>query len=274
LKSLTFVFLLASIAATLSCGNAKPAPSTASQLAGNWQFTLVRHNSTQQWTFSGFLLQSSNTVTGSFILGAAGCQGVGAVSGTFDGQNLQLTVNALGQDFSLTGGLASGDSSGNTMAGQFSDPAGGCISFSSTGVWTAVRVPALTGSFQGSFVPTSGSPYPTINVTGALTQTPNTGSSIGLLSGTISPTTGSFNLCPYLSNSTISGFISGTTVILNFYGPDAAPVGQLPLQGFTVTLAPDGSSLTGEFGLSALSSTCGLINGTATITFQSSRSTS
>jgi hypothetical protein len=246
-------------------------------MSGNWQFTLTRHNSTQVWTFSGFLLQSDKNVTGSFILNAAGCQGVGPVNGTFDGQNLQLTVGALGQDFSLSGAMASGTSASGTsatntvisMTGQFTDPAGGCIGFSSTGTWTAVRVLPLSGSFHGSFVDSTNDV--TVNVSGTLTQGTNVGASNATLSGTINAT-GTHSFCSYLTNSTIAGFISGTSATLIFYAPDGTIIGQLPLQSGTfATVSPDATSLTGFFTLYPIatigSTTCHDLTGSATVTF-------
>jgi len=240
-------------------------------MSGNWQFTLLRHNatSTDTWTFSGFLLQSDKSVTGSFILKAAGCQGVGPVNGTFDGQNLQLTVGALGQDFSLSGAPASGSSSADSMSGQFTDPGGGCISFSSTGTWTAVRVSPLSGSFHASFVDTTDNA--TLNASGTLTQGTNVGASNATISGLVDASnTAAF--CAYLTNSTVTGYISGTSVSLNFYGPAGSLTGQIPISvGALATLSPDGKSLTGSFLLSPVTTigttTCPSISGTATLTF-------
>jgi len=268
LKLFNLALLLSLLAATLSCGSDSQPASTASTISGNWQFTLVRHNSTEQWTFSGFLLQSGNAITGSVILNAAGCQGVGPVTGTFDGQNLQITVSAFGQDFSLSN--TSGTSQGDSMSGQFTDTAGGCISFSSAGVWTAVRIPALSGNFSGSFVSPGAT---TINVTGTLIQGQNVGASTATLSGTISAT-GSPSFCSYIGNSTVTGLISGTSVTLTLFGPDGSQIGQIPGPGSPpATVAADAKTLTGGFNFPAISSSCtgftaGQTGGGVTLSFQ------
>jgi len=264
LRLLTVTLLLCMLVATVSCGNGNNSTSAASSISGNWQLTLTRHNSTQQWTFSGFLLQSGGTVTGSFILGAGECQGVGPVSGSFDGQNLQLTVGTFGQDFSLSASLPSGSAAESSIDGQFSTLAGGCIGFASTGTWTAVRVPSLSGPFHGSFIVTDGT---NIDVTGTLTQGPNIGASNVTLSGTMNATGGP-SFCSYLSTATVTGLISGTSAILSFYGPDGSQVGQIPSPGFgPATVAADGTSLTGSYAFSAISSSCsGLTGGQGDVT--------
>ena len=264
---LAFAFL------SLSCGGGK-APSTSSTssaISGNWQIALTRHNSTEQWTFSGFLLQSGTTVNGSFILGA-GCQGVGPVTGTFDGQNLQLTVGSFGQDFTLTATLPSGSTTETTMSGQFSTLQGGCVDFTSSGTWTATRIPPLSGSFQGSFV-AAGTGGLTVNVIGTLTQSPNIGASNATISGTMSAV-GAPAFCSYIGNTTVTGLISGTSAILNFYGPDGSLIGQAPYPGGAfgpLTVSSDGSSMTGSFNFDGISNSCsGFTGGQSglTLTFQ------
>ena len=263
--SLLIVVLLLAI---LSCGAGSHNTPVGGALSGNWQITLIRHNTTDQWTLSGFLVQSGNNITGSFILNI-GCQGVGSVTGTFDGQNLQLTVSSSGQDFNLSAAAAQGGSS-NSLSGQFSTLQGGCISFSSSGTWTAIRIPAISGLFHGTFVENSPQSI-TIDVTGALTQGPNVGASNATLTGTINAT-GATAFCSYLNNATVTGLISGTSASLNFYGPDGTQIGQIPSPGSTAPalVAPDGSSVTGSFAFGAISNTCSGFSGGqpgATLTF-------
>ncbi len=271
LKSLRAILLSCLSIAALSCGGGNPSSSAVSSpIAGNWQFTLTRHNSTEQWTFSGFLLQSGTTMSGSFVLSAGACQGVGPVTGTFDGQNLQLSVGAYGQDFSLSTTLTSDNGSVTSLSGQFSTLPGGCIGFASTGTWTAVNVPPLSGSFQGSFV-ASGSNGAVVNVAGTLAQGPNVGASNAALSGTINAT-GSTNFCSYHSNATVTGLISGTSATLMFFGPDGSQIGQIPGPASPpAAVAPDASSLTGSFVFPAISNSCSGFTGGpggATLTFQ------
>ncbi len=262
--------LLLSVLITVAgCGGGSNSTSATSSISGNWQLSMVRHNSTEAWTFSGFLLQSGSSVTGSFILGAGvGCQGgAGQVSGTFDGKTLQLTIGSFGQDFSLTGGMASGTSTTPSLQGQFSTLSGACLGFSSTGTWSAVLIKPLTTSFHASFVPAGVNPVP-ITATGTLTQGANVGASNATLLGTIAPT-GSQQFCSYIATGTsITGTISGTSVVLNFYAPDGSQIGQLPAFGFPpATLAANGKSLTGDYSLQGNSAACPGNNGAVTLTF-------
>lgn len=267
MRFLTITLLLCLAIATLSCGSSgNSSASAGSPLSGNWQVTLIRHSSTDTFTFSGFLLQSGGTVSGSFVLvsgPAASCLGVGPVTGTYDGQNLQLTVGEFGQDFSLSSSLPSASASNGSISGQFSTLAGGCIGFASTGTWTAVRVLPLTGPFQGSFILGSGSSSASVGVTGTMTQGPNVGASNATLSGALNQTGSSF--CSYLSDVTIAGLVSGSTANLNLYGPDGSQIGQVS----NATVALDGTSLTSTGGvlIDQISSTCSPQTGSVTLNF-------
>ncbi len=269
LRLLTATLLLCLVITIVSCGGgSSTAAPPASAISGNWEMTLRRHNSTEPWIFSGFLLQSGGLVSGSVILGAGvGCQGVvGPVTGTFDGQKLQLTIGSFGQDFSLTGGMTSGGSGSDSLQGQFSTVEGGCLGFSSTGTWSAVRIPTLSTSFHGQFVPAAVN-VATIDVSGSLTQGSNVGASNATLTGTIKSTGGS-QFCPYISTGSVTGVISGTNVVLNLYGPDGSKIGQIPDFGFpAATLSADATSLTGDYSLQGLSVDCPLNSGTVTLTF-------
>ena len=189
------------------------------------------------------------------------------MSGTFDGKTLQLTIGSFGQDFSLTGAPASGSSKTPSLQGQFSTLSGACLGFSSTGTWSAVSIPPLSTSFHASFVPAGVSSVP-ITVAGTLTQGANVGASNATLLGTMNPV-GSQDFCAYIgTGSTVTGTISGTSVVLNIFAPDGSQIGQVPGFGFPVaTLAANGKSLTGEYSLLGTSITCSGNNGTVTFTF-------
>ncbi len=259
--------LLCMVVASLSCGGGgNSSTSSPATISGNWQFTLVRHSNTDQSVFTGFLLQSGQSVTGSLIL-SEGCQGVGPVTGTFDGQNLQLTIGAYGQDFSLTASLPSGSASDATIDGQFSAVPGACLGFTTSGTWTAVRTPALAGPFHGSVVFGSGPTATTINITGNLTQGPNIGTSNATVTGSMDQTVGNA-FCPYFSNITINGLISGPTLNFNLYGVNGNQVGQVT----GATLSSDGTSITtvggnGGVSVNALSNGCPAQVGTIAVTF-------
>ena len=243
LRLLSVTLLLCLSVATLSCGNSNNSVSPG----------------------SGFLLQSGGIVTGSFILGA-GCQGVGPVNGTFDGQNLQLTVSEFGQDFSLTATLPSGSASTAFIGGQFSTLQGGCVGFTSTGTWTAVRITPLLGSFHGSFVSSSGNG--TLDVTGTLTQGANIGASNATVSGTITASGGQ-RFCSYLSTATITGTISGETLVLNLYGPNGAQTAQIPAPPPEppAIVTADAASLTSSYSFPQISNVCTGDQGSLTLSF-------
>jgi hypothetical protein len=268
-KLLSAVFVLCVLAIAVACGGGSKSSATSGAISGNWEITMVRHNLATPFIYSGFLLQSGSTITGSVILnGGNGCSGVGPVSGTIDSQNLQLDINESGQEVSLTGALSQ-TGGAPSIAGQFSSVAGGCEDFTSTGTWTAVQIPPLTGTFHGSFS-TTGNSATTIDVSGTLTQGPNIGASNAALSGTMTATS-STAFCAYLTTASVTGLISGTSVTLNLFGPDGSQIGQVPAPASPpATIAPDASSLTGSFTLAPISNSCGQLSGAAgalTLTF-------
>jgi hypothetical protein len=260
-------FLIGMLTAVTACGGGGTATPQAGPLSGNWQITLQRQiNPIPALTFTGFLLQASNSFSGNVILGT-GCSGVGSIAGTVAGQNVSLTINDFGEDVSLTGTMPS---STGPMSGEFSSLAGGCTASANTGTWSAVLVTPLAGSFHGTF--TSAASNGTLDVTGSLNQGPNTGSSTAALSGTIAAG-GAARFCSYLSTATITGLISGTTVSLNLYGPDGSQIAQIGEIGnpvappTTATVTPDGTSLSGTYLFPAISESCAEDQGTFELTF-------
>jgi hypothetical protein len=239
---------------TIACGSSKNSVMSAGALSGNWQITLNRHSSTVPLTFSGFLLQSGNSVSGSVVLGD-GCLGVGPITGTLDSQKLSLTINEFGQDLSLEGPLPS---SNGLLSGNFSTLPGGCTAFPNTGTWSAQLVQPMTGSFHGALIsPTNG----TVTVIGNLSQGPNTGASNATLTGDITATDPQ-HFCSYLTSATISGVISGTAVSLNLFNPSGFQITQLD-----VTATPDATALTGNYAFQGISNTCFGDQGTLQLTF-------
>lgn len=267
MKVPTLILVLSALAATLSCGGGGNSSTASSSITGNWQFTLTRHNSTEVWTFAGFLVQSGNSVAGSVTVNA-GCQGVGPVTGTFDGKTLQLTLGALGQDFSLSADLPAGSSMGTITGGQFSTLQGGCIGFSSTGTWSAVRISPLAGAFHGTFVSEATPKNADLDVTGTLTQGTNIGASNATVSGTITAG-GSSRFCSYLSTASVTGTISGPVLTLTLFGPNGSQIGQIPagVTGTPAILTPDATSLTASYNFEAISKSCPGDQGTVTLTF-------
>src|SRR5262249_23920865 len=144
--------------------------------------TLTRHvNPDPPLIFTGFLMQSDKSITGSLILGSK-CQGVGTITGTVDGQNISLTIHEFGQEISLTGTMPVGNT---PMGGQFSNLAGGCTDFANTGTWTAIPVTPMNGAFHGTFTSTEIPSNGLFDVTGTVVQGVNTGNSTATLNGRI-----------------------------------------------------------------------------------------
>jgi len=243
LRWLSATFCLCTLLGAIACGGGSS--QSANSVSANWQMQLTSAGSDQPWQLSGFLLQSGNSVTGSFVsvpnaTTGFGCNGVGPVSGTLNGQNLKLDVNVSSQDVSLTANFPSqAPTSSTPLEGQFSTLAAGCTS-SSTGTWSAVPVTPLSGSFHGTFTSNTVFGLAPVNVTGTLSQGPNVGDNNTTLTGTINAA-GPTRFCSYLNSATISGLISGTQVTLNFFGPNGSQIGQLGPQPATIT--PDAKSL-------------------------------
>jgi hypothetical protein len=185
-----------------------------------------------------------------------GCEGVGPVAGTVDGQKVAMTINEFGQELSLTGDVPSG--SGGFLSGDFSTLPGGCTAFPNTGTWLARLVPPISGKFHGTMSsPSNG----TVDVTGMLVQGPNTGASNATVTGTIAAEPPP-QFCDYLTTGTISGVVSGTSVMLNVFGPTGVQITQV-----NATITPDATTLTGEYLFAKISNNCLGDQGTLQITF-------
>jgi len=259
--------LLCTFAGLAACGGGSSDPVPGS-LSGNWEITLQRHAHPEPFVFSGFLLQSGPSITGGVILGG-GCDGVGSVAGSLDGQNLSLTIDEFGQDISLTATMPPGGPSESTfLGGAFSSLAGACADYDSTGTWSAVRVTAPSGTFHGTLTGISAGGTDMFDVTGTLAQGPNTGSSNAMLNGSIT-STGAPHFCPYLTSATLTGLISGTSVKLSLVDSTGAQIAQ-----FTpASITPDGTSLTCQAGATScyvfqpLSNACPGETGTVQLSF-------
>jgi len=256
MKLLYLSVIVCLLIATATCGGGTNSTSQPGPLSGNWQITIVRHHFLDEpITFTGFLLQSGNSVTGTIVFSFYSCSGVAPITGTVNGSNLTLTVNQFGQDMSFTGTMGP---RGASMSGQFSTLPGGCTDAPSTGTWSAVPVNSVAGSFHGTFVSVSNG---TLNVTGSLAQGPNTGNSNATLSGTIT-TSGPPRFCQYITTDAISGAISGEAVVLNLFGPDGSPITQI-----TGSITADGTSFSGTYLFQGISSSCPGDRGTVQLLF-------
>ena len=274
MKLLSTTLLLTMLLIAINCGGGAAAtgPSNGA-LSGNWEIQLFRHvNPNPPLVYTGFLIQSGNNITGSLMfdlstVGSGTCEGAGSVNGTMKQQEIALTINEQGEDISLSGTMPSGSSS-TSLTGQFSNLAGGCTNYANTGTWTATSIAPVTGSFHGTFTSTNTPSNGTFNVTGSMNQGANTGADTATLSGSIAASnTPSF--CSYVSSATISGLISGTSVLIGLYGPNGAQITQLGGVGgnSTVTITPDAKSISGTYTFPSMSSSCGGDQGTFQLTF-------
>jgi hypothetical protein len=229
-RSLTIAFMTAAFLLLTACSstsgsrNSSPGP-----LSGNWQIVLQAGDTSN--TQSGFVLQSGKSLRGQFLL-TGDCAGVGAAQGEMDGANVSLTVNQSAQTIGLTGTTGSDDS---TISGNYSILQAGCGT-SQTGTWTATRVKNLNGSFTAAF--TSGvSGVAPFSFSGSVTQGSNQGTSQASLAGSMSSTDAA---C--FSSASVSGVISGTSVVLNFVSSEGAALGQL--KGIA---SADATTITGTY---------------------------
>jgi hypothetical protein len=211
------VISLVCLVVLVACGSgsgAKKGPS----LSGNWEMSLLRTGTTVVRQQSGFFLQSGTSLSGEFILtGNTACPGVGVAQGQVDGVNLALTLGQTGYAVSLTGTAAS---DGSSINGNYSILTAGCGN-SSVGTWTAGRVTPLNANFQAEFTPDN--PAKSVfHFDGTVTQGANTGGSQAILSGNMTSTD-----ARCFSQATISGLISGTSVVFNLLTADGIAVGQM-----------------------------------------------
>jgi hypothetical protein len=218
-----------------SCGGGGGSTGTPTgNFAGNWQISLQRDQSNTLKTESGFLVQSGDALSGNLLLtGDTNCAGVGAAQGQVSGSNVAINVSQIGQTVNLTGSLASSGSA----SGSFSIFASPCGS-TQVGTWTASQVQTLAGSLQGTFTSTSPQFSGVIyQISGKVTEAPNTGESAANLSGSMTSTN-----APCWSSVSISGSISGTSVVFNLLSSEGVALGQ-----FHGTATTDASTITGVY---------------------------
>jgi hypothetical protein len=228
------LWLASSLLLTACGGGSGNSASTDANLAGNWQITLQRQQSTTSKSESGFFVQSGNSISGTLLLtGDTDCAGIGSVQGQIDGTNVTISVSQVGQTVNLTGSVGTAGSA--SLNGNYSILASPCGS-TQVGTWSATEVQALTGSFQAVFTSTDTSGV-IFQSSGSLSEGPNTGSSFANLSGNMKS-----NDAACFSSANISGSISGTSVVLNLMSSEGVALGQI--HGTTNTKA---NTITGVY---------------------------
>jgi hypothetical protein len=245
-RSIGFFVVLFCLLVTACGGSGNNSDPPSASIAGNWQMSLQPADQNESPRIqSGFLVQNGNTLGGQLMLTDPPCSGTGAVSGSVDGGSVAITVNLTGISVSLNGTLGSGP---NSMSGNYTILSTGCTGNSSspeTGTWTANLVTPLSGNFQGSFTFNNGTgPF---SVTGTVSQGANTGSANALLSGTLDISNSS-NITPYCFGTapfTVSGVVSGTSVVMNVLDSIGNQFGQI--YG-TSSITSGTTSVTGKIG--------------------------
>ena len=247
--------LLASLVLLTACGRSSSPQNSGPSLAGNWQIALTPNDQVtfQPRTLSGFAQQAGSSVNGSvsFLIpnvtnpSAPPCAGAAPLTGKFDGQNVNLSVNQNGQMLTLTGTSSSDVSS---LSGTYTSPAGICEP-AENGLWTASLIKPIVGSFQGVLHSVSSNSYSLqdkdFQVTGILTQGANTGATSATLTGTITTTD-----YQCFSTAALNGTVSGSRVRMSIIGTSGLQVGEM---GAVVgsqapggaTISPDGLTLQG-----------------------------
>jgi len=223
----------------------------------------------------GFLLQNNESVTGGVVYAISLPQknaspqlcssGAAPVTGQVSGQAVTLSVVAGPQTFNLTGTLSA---DGSTMMGTYTssdgavDMQGSKCGTAQTGLsWSAISVPSVTGSYQGSFhsgSANSGAPLllagQDFQVTGALTQGNNIGASSATVTGVLN-----FQNYPCLTTAYVTGEISGNSVSLQVFASNGLIVGQIGYPGpavFENSASGGGYLLHGTAAYSLTTSTC------------------
>jgi hypothetical protein len=245
------LLLVMSIIMLEACGGSSSSGSTptAGSAAGNWQFTVSPppDSSFSGGLQGGFLLQNGTAISGAAVYAVSApniqsplsnpCNsGSAPITGTISSQSVTFTAVAGSQTFSFTGTLSS---DGSTITGTYSSTAGTaadgttpCGSVQSNLQWSAILVPSITGTIQGSFHSTggtSGLANQDFPLSGTLTQGPNIGATNATVTGTLTfiDPLSSLSVYPCFEMASVNGQISGNSVVLQIIGIDGSNDGQI-----------------------------------------------
>jgi len=249
LKSSWVALLLALNLALAACGGGgSSSQKSNSQAAGNWQFTLTSGQQAPSFAGGlqgGFLQQSGSSISGQAVYtitlpsqnGNPTCDsGTATITGKISGQTVTLTAVAGSVTYALTGTISSSGSGASTISGgtYTATPAqdSPCGTATDSGTLGGTSVPPLTGAFKGFFHSvrnSTGFGNQDFPLTGTLLQGENTGAASATVTGTLvfqDPKT-LVNDYPCLSTASVTGTISGNTVLLQVYSGGGASVGQI-----------------------------------------------
>lgn len=276
MKSVWVLLLACSLLLLSACGGGGSSTVTLPppQLSGNWQFSMANppDQSFQGGLQGGFLLETNGSVHGSAMFSVFLPQppptpptlcnsGSASITGTLSGQKVTITAIAGTQTFTFTGTLSADNT---TVVGTYASTDGTAQDGSPCGTaqtglsWSATTVPLLSGGVQGSFHSTSGAnglQDQDFQVVGSLIQGENTGASNATVTGSltfIDPVT-LVSDYPCMDTVTLTGQVSGNTVILQIFGKNGLNVGQigniLPDQPVTFDRTPGGRVVHNMVGL-------------------------
>jgi hypothetical protein len=248
-RTLCVALLMTFALALAACGGSgSGSPQSNSQAAGNWQFTLTSGQQAPSFgggLQGGFLQQNGSSISGQAVYtitlpaqnGNPTCDsGTATIAGKISGQTAALTAVAGSVTYALTGTISSSGSGPATITGgtYTATPAPGspCGTASDTGTLAGTSVPPLTGAFKGFFHSvrsSTGFGNQDFPLTGTLLQGENTGAASATVTGTLvfqDPKT-LVNDYPCLSTASVTGTISGSTVLLQIYSAGGTAVGQI-----------------------------------------------
>ena len=268
------VLVLAGLMILAGCGGSSSGNSSPNNvsLSGNWQFTMAppHDGSFTGGLQGGFLLETGGTVKGAteyavslpqFLIPCS--TGSAAITGTIDGQTVQLTAIAGTQTFTLSGTLSL---DGSTMSGTYISTAGTAPDGSPCGTaqsglqWTAALVPSISGAVTGTFHSAGGAAglnEQDFIVSGGLSEGNNTGASGATVTGSLTFVNSVTNVSDYacVASASVYGTISGASIDLQIVGGDGSILGQIGvpagsngvsgLTAVTVAAASGGAVITG-----------------------------
>jgi len=235
-----------------------PATATAASVSGNWQVT-ARSTTATLPSISGTLSGTTTAIKGVLHAnGSTSCQITNAafdVSGSADSKSvLTVTGQVAGGTFTLTGTLTS---DGKAISNATYSVSGGTCAMAQVHA-DAQQYSDITGTYAGSFYD-SYSPYPVIQMTAQLTQSPtsNTNGDFTLSGSATLPQNPCFNSPAAISNSQVTGGAFTFTYGDSQTGNSVVVTGSFSTDGKTLTVT--NWALTGP---------CGPDSGTGTMTQQ------